>query len=125
MVPVQLVQEVEALKTEGRGVDLVDVEGLVYIVLHAYPLPPNYNKPATELLLKIPVSYPNGRPDMFWVDEDVLLKDGRCPKSADSIETALSRKWRRFSWHPQSWNPGTDNLRTYLEFVNMRLVKPE
>ena len=125
MIPEQLVREVEALRAEGRSVDLTEAEGFANVVLHSYPLPPGYNKATTELLVKVPVSYPNGRPDMFWVDEDLLLKDGRCPKSADSIETPLGKKWRRFSWHPQGWNPGTDNLRTYLEFVNGRLAKLE
>jgi hypothetical protein len=125
MIPEQLAQEAEVLRAEGQSVDLIEAEGLVNLVLHSYPLPPGYNKATTELLVKIPASYPNGRPDMFWVDEDLLLKDGRCPRSADLIETILGKKWRRFSWHPQGWNPGTDNLRTYLEFVNARLAKLE
>jgi hypothetical protein len=125
MIPEQLAQEAEALRAEGYGVDLTEAESFAHLVLHSYPLPRGYNKATTELLLKIPLSYPNGRPDMFWVDEDLLLKNGRCPKRADLIETILSRKWRRFSWHPQGWNPGTDNLRTYLEFVNARLAKLE
>jgi hypothetical protein len=60
---------------------------------------------------------------MFWTDEDLLLANGSVPRSGDAIETALGRRWRRFSWHPANWNPGSDNLRTYLEFVNTRLAK--
>jgi hypothetical protein len=62
---------------------------------------------------------------MFWTDQDLTLEGGGIPRNADSIETALEKPWRRFSWHPQNWNPGTDNLRTFLEFVNARLAKAE
>jgi hypothetical protein len=123
MLPAQLVEEVEDLRREGHVVDVSEAEGWANVVFQNYSLPVGYNKKETKLLLKFPMSYANGRPDMFWTDEELLLADGRCPRNADSIETALGKKWRRFSWHPQAWNPGTDNLRTYLEFVNARLAK--
>jgi hypothetical protein len=60
---------------------------------------------------------------MFWTDKDLVLVNGAVPKSAELIETTQGKEWRRFSWHPQKWNPGVDDLRTYLEFVNNRLAK--
>ena len=60
---------------------------------------------------------------MFWTDTDLVLAGGQVPKNADLIETILGGQWRRFSWHPQNWNPGADDLCTYLEFVNDRLAK--
>lgn len=88
-------------------------------------MPSHYNKVETDLLLKFPISYPNGKPDMFWTDPDLAVKDGRVHRSAATTETALRSQWRWFSWHPKSWNPATDSLRTYLEFVNRRLATTE
>jgi hypothetical protein len=123
MLPSQLVEEVEELRREGYSVDLIEAEGWANVVFHGYRVPPGYSKASTELLLKFPISYPNGRPDMFWTDEDLTLAGGQIPLNADTIETPLGKRRRRFSWHPQNWNPGVDNLRTYLEFVNNRLAK--
>jgi hypothetical protein len=123
MLPPDLVREVEALRTEGASIDLSEAEGWANVVLHDHPLPEGFNKRSTELLTKFPLSYPNGQPDMFWTDPDLTLKGGQVPQSADRIETALGKQWRRFSWHPQKWNPGVDDLRTYLEFVENRLAK--
>lgn len=123
MLPPQLVEEVEELRKKAHSIDLTESDGWANVVLHAHLVPPGYNKTSTEILLKFPMSYPNGRPDMFWTDEDLILKDGRNPHSADSIEAALGKNWRRFSWHPSNWNPGTDNLQTYIEFVNTGLAK--
>ena len=123
MLPPQLVQEVEELRQEGHEINLVEADGWANVIFRHFPLPPAYNKASTELLLKFPESYPNGRPDMFWTEPDLTRKDGRTPQSAEAIETALGKQWRRFSWHPSNWNPGRDNLRTYLEFVNTGLQK--
>ncbi len=123
MLPSQLVEEVEELRREGFSINLTEAEGWANVVFHNYPVPPGYSKVSTDLLLKFPISYPNGRPDMFWTDEDLTLTGGQVPRNADAIETPLGKRWRRFSWHPRNWNPGVDSLRTYLEFVNNRLAK--
>lgn len=126
MLPAQLVDEVKALCEGGLTVTLTEADGVANVEIAKYPVSSGYyNKQAVTLLLRLPLSYPNGRPDMFWVDEDFVLKDSKVPKSADQIECWLGRRWRRFSWHLSSWNPGADNLLTYLEFVNTRLAKSE
>jgi len=102
---------------------VVETEGWINVLLYAYPVPAGYSQKSTELLVKVPISYPNGRPDMFWTDETLVLANGGIPKSADEVETPLGKRRRRFSWHPQNWNPGADSLVTYLEFINARLAK--
>src|SRR6185436_15376036 len=123
MIPEQLAREVEALRHEGLNIELREAEGWANILIHQHPVPKGYSKNVIELLVKAPLSYPNGKPDMFWTDKDLVLKNGQVPKSAESIERALEKEWRRFSWHPQNWNPAYDNLKTYIEFVNTRLAK--
>lgn len=123
MLPAQLVEEVAALRADGHSVELIEQEGWANILFADYPLPTGFNKKSTTLLLMFPLSYPNGQPDMFWTDRDLTLADGRIPSQAEVMQSALGKQWRRFSWHPQQWNPGVDNLRTYLEFVNNRLAK--
>lgn len=125
MIPSQLAKEVESLRGEGFTVDLHDMGDWAEIVIHDRPLPPSLNKSSTTLRLKFPAAYPNGKPDMFWTEEGVLLTNGQVPRSADCIEEAHGKRWRRFSWHPKSWCPGIDGLRTFLEFVNSRLAKAE
>lgn len=118
-----LLQEIAGLKESGHKVELIEEGGIANIILDDYPLPLTYNKQATKLLLRIPISYPNGNPDMFWTAPDLLCANGRIPTKADSLEKHVGQQWRRFSWHPQGWNPGTGNLCMYLEFVNNGLAK--
>jgi hypothetical protein len=123
MIPEQLQQEVDFLKKNGMCVDIASVNGMIQIVFPNYPLPKGYNRSTTTILLCLPLSYPNGKPDMFWTDSNLKLSNGTIPERADTIETYLNSSWRRFSWHPKSWNPNKDNLNTFLEFVNCRLSK--
>ncbi len=123
MLPEQLVREVEGLRAEGSSVELIDAEGYANILFSAYPLPPGYSAAATTVLLRFPLSYPSGQPDMFWTDPELTKADGATPPGADQLEEHLGRRWRRFSWHPQRWNPAKDDLRMYLEFVNTGLAR--
>lgn len=118
MLPEQLVAEIETLRQEGFSIDVKEADGFANVIFYNYCVPSGYHKTSTTLLLKFPLSYPNGRPDMFWTDKDLTLEGGTQPNKADQIEGLFGKEWRRFSWHPQNWNPGSDDLRTYLEFVN-------
>jgi hypothetical protein len=123
MIPQQLQDEVADLQRDGHVVEVSESEGWLNVLIKDYPVPPGYNKPKTDLLIRLPVSYPNGKPDMFWTSPELVLQNGKVPKNADAIEPALGRQWRRFSWHMQTWNPGRDGLRVYLEFIGARLSR--
>ena len=118
----QLEIELEASRQDGREFEVKEADGLIYVIVKKFQLPPGYNKQYTRLLLKIPLSYPNGNPDMFWVDHDLRLASGGSQANAN-IENVLGEPWLRYSWHPQKWNPVIDNLSTFMEFVNRRLIQ--
>jgi len=119
-IPIQLVGEIEYLKQEGINVEIIEQDSLAYVIFNDYKLPHGFNKLSTKLLLKVPISYPNGNIDMFWTDPNIRLASGTAPANTNE-EAVLGQNWLRFSWHPQRWNPGTDNIHTFLEFVNRRL----
>jgi len=107
-------QKVEARREPPTG-------NQVFVVFEDYVLPSGWNKPTTKLLIITDISYPNSKLDMFWVDQDVRLADGRIPKAGGTFETYLGQQWHRLSWHVQKWNPAVDNIITYLETVDARL----
>lgn len=123
MLPSDVTDDVAVLERLGYVVKLIESDGFGNVVFNRYPIPLGYTKTESGLLIRAPLSYRAGRPDMFWTDVDLLLAGGGAPAQAESIETHLGRPWRRFSWHPSTWNPATDDLRTYLEFIDNRLAK--
>lgn len=123
-LPPQLESDLGILREQGYNVSAhrePPTGNQIFVVFEQYPLPKGWNKPETRLLIIADVSYPNSKLDMFWVDEDVRLFDGRTPQAGGTFENYLNQRWHRFSWHVQKWNPAVDNLITYLETVKARL----
>lgn len=119
-------QQLNSLREHtGYVVEFVEADGLRNIVVKNYSLPPGYTKTSSDLLVRLDAAYPNSKPDMFWLEFDVLLASGAVPKSAEEILDALGRKWRRFSWHFTNWNPATGDLLFFLTFIDTRLKKVE
>lgn len=118
----QLSREIEQLYEQGYRTEVHEDSGLTIVILKKFPLPKGYNKDCTDVLIKVPVSYPNGKLDMFWTEQDLRLANATALAST-STEQILGRQWLCFSWHPGKWNPGRDNILTFVEFINRRLAQ--
>jgi hypothetical protein len=116
-LPPRLAKEIEELETKP---EVVEDGGVVNLVFKNRPIPPGYTLPAADLLLRVPLAYPDAGPDMFWTDPALTLQGGRHPQAGDLVESYIGRRWRRFSWHTK-WRPTIDNLESYLLFVRRRL----
>jgi hypothetical protein len=122
MISEQIKAECEKLRASGYSINVTEEpDGFIHVIFDAYPFPGGYNVAATKLLIKLPVSYPNGMPDMFWVDAGVTLTNGTLPEKA-MLDPVGGVTWLRFSWHTKKWNPGANDLGTFLEFINRRLI---
>jgi hypothetical protein len=115
--------DAKALEAYGYKLKLFAEDGFDDVQIYGYPMPTGYSRSESDLLLRVPPSYRAGRPDMFWTAVDLVLANGQVPAQAEVIETIEGTQWRRFSWHPAKWNPATDNLFTFLGFVDTRLAK--
>lgn len=120
-LPPRLEQEINELRS-SQTIEVIEDPDFVNLLFVGFALGVGYNKTQSDLLLRVPRSYPEAGPDMFWVDQGVTLANGTIPQAADSVETYCGRLWRRFSWHRQTqWNPTFDNIHGQVEFIRRRL----
>lgn len=119
-LPPKLAREIGELK-DLFMIEVQEDPSFVNLIFKSFPVGPGFNATSADLLIRIPLSYPDAGPDMFWTDPVLTLDNGCIPQAADSIETYIGRQWRRFSWHHNRWNSLTDNLHSYIEFVRNRL----
>jgi hypothetical protein len=85
-----------------------------------------WNKQSTTVYFLAPVGYPTAKPDCFWTDADLRLRNGSPPKNTGNQpppRIGVPTLW--FSWHASKWNPNSDNLRTYLRMIEDRLAQSE
>ncbi len=98
--------------------------GWQFLVISNYELPGGFEPNRVDLLLKLPPTFPDAAPDMFWVHPAVNAPNGCVPR-ASSNELLLGKDWQRFSWHlgPTAWKPGISTLRDYLRCVQARFLR--
>ena len=125
MIPQELIQDLEILKVQGHTVEIIEDGVKIYIKFKDHPLPPGiYSKDKTDLLIFTTPHYPSAGFDMFWVDNNLTLKNNGHPKAADTFENHLGASWRRFSYHPYNnkpWNPSEDSVINFISYVDKRL----
>jgi len=118
--PPRLEKELEELRRQF-SIENGEDASFINLVFKDFPLGEGFNISQSDILLRIPKSYPDAGPDMFWADPNLRLANGQIPQSADQIESYLDKQWRRFSWHRQAWNPAIDDMHGHVEFIRKRL----
>jgi len=118
-LPPRLAKEIAELQLHP---DVTEDGGVINLVFRSFHIPMGYSRPVADLLLRIPLAYPDAGPDMFWTSPDLVLANGSAPQGGEPLETYIGQQWRRFSWH-STWRPNIDNLQLYLYFVRRRLER--
>jgi len=117
-------EDLRYLEEKAFDFEVHNVSGELLVVIHHFALPAAYNPRECDLLVRLPVGYPNANPDMYWTRPDVQLAGGGTPRAAEHREPYLGTSWQRWSRHfPGGWRPGIDGLRSYLAAVRHDLEK--
>jgi hypothetical protein len=117
--------EVQELDTGyAQSEVLAQPDGWTWLRIPDYPLNDGYAPRTATLMVKLPPSFPDGAPDMFWLFPAVRTAAGAAPQGTSPV-AMLGLEWQQFSWHlqPGSWVPGVSTLRDYLRCVRARLEK--
>jgi len=125
------IQEIELLKVQFPG--LLHGEKFDWVIIPELILPEGrFNRAMATTLFAIPVGYPQTGPDNFFINADLLLKDGSVPPAFNAGSQSSSGPapvvgdWGWFSWHPQGWCPaatieGGDNLLGFVRTIKLCL----
>jgi hypothetical protein len=113
------------LGQRGQPYDITTEANMVCVVLRGYALPRGYDRPNSDLLLRLQPGYPDVPPDMWWFDPPVRRTDGKAIPATDSVEHHLGRTWQRWSRHFNGgqWRSGVDTLESFLALVRKELER--
>jgi len=113
------------LSERGINYTVASEGNMLCVVMHEFALPCGYDKPSSDLLLRLSPGYPDVPPDMWWFDPPAKLADGRAIQATESVENYLGRSWQRWSRHFNGgqWRPGTDGLESFLALIRKELER--
>jgi hypothetical protein len=113
------------LEARGQPYQVVSEANMICVVFSGFPLPVGYDRPQSDLLLRLSSGYPDVPPDMWWFAPAVKLADGRSIPATDSIEQHLGRTWQRWSRHFNGgqWRSGIDSLESFLALIRKELQR--
>jgi len=113
------------LADHGYDFEVIQEGGQAGIVLKSLKLPSGkFNCETADILVLLPVGYPDCPPDMFYSSPQLVLKGtGQPPKACTVQHSFASRVWQRWSRHNKAWRPGVDSLRTMLARVQTALAE--
>lgn len=99
--------------------------GMTCVLFSGYPLPQGYDRPTSDLLLRLSPGYPDVAPDMWWFDPPVNRADGEAIPQTNVIEPYLGRTWQRWSRHLDAshWRAGIDGIENFLALLRKELEK--
>lgn len=122
-----LAQHLTEVQSVFPRAHLLENAGNRYLVVPDVSLPVHWSSSEATLLAIIPNGYPMAALDMFWMDPELRLSDGRSPAGASTGEQHLGRPWQRFSWHytggQNGWRLGQSSLLSHLRFCQSRLAQ--
>lgn len=113
------------LAERGAKYSVTPESNMICVVLQGYVLPAGYDRPQSDLLLRLSPGYPDVPPDMWWFDPPVRRADGRVIQATDCVESHLGRVWQRWSRHFSAgqWRSGIDCLESFLALVRKELER--
>lgn len=89
------------------------------IVSSLMTLPSGWNRTQTMVRFVLPIAFPSAPPDCFFADGDLRLASGQMPSNS-GFQPLDGEQLLWFSWHLSTWSPATDNIDTYLRFIESR-----
>lgn len=99
--------------------------GMIALIVYDYEMPAGYQPQRVDLLLRLPLQFPEAAPDMFWTSPVVTYtNNGASPPQTDQRESHRGCTWQRWSRHfteTSRWRPGIDDLRSYMTLIGMTL----
>jgi hypothetical protein len=116
-------REQKYLDSRGYTYEATVESNMVCLVIKDLPLPPGYEPEHVDLLLRLPLQFPDVAPDMFWTDPPVRYIGGVVPPGTELLEAYVGRTWQRWSRHfgVSNWRPGVDDLRSYMQLIRATL----
>lgn len=107
------------LERRGFAWETIRDGGVLWVLIHGFPLPDGYNHPEASVAVMMTPGYPDAQLDMAYFHPALNRADGK-PVERLTPQNLDGKVWQQWSRHrtPQNpWRSGFDNLETHTLMV--------
>ncbi len=114
----------EYLERAGIEYRVFEENDMLNVELIDFDLPTGLNAARANVSFRLPASYPDTAPDMWWIIPHLTPVNGGAIPATEQIETHDGRSWQRWSRHldPNLWRSGIDGLESYVRLLRNELA---
>lgn len=101
-----------------------DASGMLNVELVDFKLPEGLSCRKANILFRLPSTYPDTAPDMWWAVPAIHKPGGGVIAATEMTETFDGRTWQRWSRHLDggTWRSGIDGLKAYVRLLRSELI---
>lgn len=109
----------EHLEAWSTPWEAIAQQGVRWLLIHEFEIPPGYNCRKAIVGLRIEDGYPSTQIDMAYFFPQVVRNDGRNINnlSIQEIDGQQYQRWSRHRTKENSWREGVDDVSTHLSLV--------
>jgi hypothetical protein len=107
------------LESLGLLWEAIIENGVRWVFLHGYPVPPGYNHDRVVVAIRVETGYPEAQLDMVYFYPPLARLDGVAigALSTQPLDGKSFQRWSRHRTGVNPWRPGEDDLSTHLSLV--------
>jgi hypothetical protein len=114
------------LEAGGLEWETVVFNGVQWVLIPGYLVPPGYNATQATAALRLDLTYPDSQIDMVYFHPHLARTDGKGIPNLEGrvpIEGREFQQWSRHRTAENPWRPGVDDLGTHMELVEDWLLR--
>jgi hypothetical protein len=113
----------EYLERLGLAWETIRENGIDWLVIHDWPIPPGYNVVKAKAALQLPGGYPDTQIDMVYFHPHLTRQDGKglMQITSQDVGGTSFQRWSRHRTGGNPWVAGEDCLETHMVLVNFWL----
>lgn len=113
------------LDARGTPWETIVEQGVHWLLLHEFEIPPGYNHGRAIAALRIEDGYPSTQIDMVYFEPQLARSDGRTINnlSHQRIDGRQFQRWSRHRTKANAWREGIDDVSAHLLLVRQWLKR--
>ena len=109
-------EDVESLDASGLPWEAIVDNGVQWVLVHSWPIPPGYEVETAAVAVRIVPGYPTAQLDMVYLHPGLVRTDKKTIAALTpfTVDGRTFQQWSRHYTAQNPWRPDLDSVTTHL-----------